>query len=121
MTTGLDGILANLRKLEAQNRTAARRAVTKGAEVFAEALEKNTPENEGDLKKGVGITGFKGGSQGLLEKDIGFAKGVGYRAKFPDTGTVYQRPQNFIERSIKDATPLVLNAYADEMRKGLKL
>lgn len=121
MTEGLNEMLANLRKLEVQNRAAARRAVTEVAETFAENLEANTPEDSGVLASDVTVTGFKGGSKGLLEKDIGYGKGSGFRARFPDTGTINQRPQNFIERTINQTTPTAQQIFVKHIKEGLKL
>lgn len=121
MTTGTNELLSNLLKLEVQNKIVAREAVKKGAELFAENLQANTPEETGELSDGVTVTGFKGANQGLIEKDIGFARSVGFRVKYPDTGTIYQRPQNFVEKTIKHSTPQVLKIYEDSIIKGLKL
>lgn len=121
MTTGAEEMIANLRRLEVQNRAAARRAVTEVAKMFADNLKSNTADDSGELKSGVTISGFKGGSKGLLEKDIGYSKKVGFRVRYPDTGTIFQRPQNFVERTINQSTPDALKIYERHLREGLKL
>lgn len=121
MTTGTEEMLANLVKLEVQNRTAARRAINEGAELFAKNLKANTATDSGELKEHVEVSGFKGGNQGLLEKDIGYSSSVGYRVKYPDTGTIHQRPQNFVEKTIDQTTPEVLEIYEKHIMKGLNL
>ncbi|MBT2732117.1 HK97-gp10 family putative phage morphogenesis protein [Carnobacterium sp. ISL-102] len=121
MTTGTNELLSNLLKLEVQNKRAARKAVNDGAELFAKNLKENTPEETGVLSSSVIVTGFKGANQGLIEKDIGFKRSVGFRVKYPNTGTVYQRPQNFVEKTIKQSTTEVLKIYEDSIIKGLKL
>ena len=84
MTSGLEGILANVHKLQVNNRRVAREAVAEGAETFADMLAENTPTDEGDMQADVTITGFRGGAQGQIEKDIGYGKATGYRVKYPD-------------------------------------
>lgn len=121
MTTGAEKMLTNLLKLEVQNRTAARRAITEGANLFAENLQANTASDSGELQENVEVSGFKGGNQGLLEKDIGYSRSVGYRVKYPNTGTIHQRPQNFVEKTIKQSTPAVLEIYEKHIMKGLDL
>ncbi|WP_157454709.1 HK97-gp10 family putative phage morphogenesis protein [Carnobacterium maltaromaticum] len=120
MTTGLSECLRNLTKLQVNAPRYARKAVEEGAEYFAEVLRAETPSDEGELKEDVHVSGFKGANQGLIEKDIGYGKSTGYRAKFPDSGTINQRPQNFIEDSQKTATPRIQEIYVENLKKGLK-
>lgn len=121
MTTGLDEILANIHKLQANNKRVARQAVHEGAELFAKNLEANTPYGEGEMKSDVTISGFKGGPQGQIEKDIGYGKSTGWRVKYPDDGTINQRPQNFKERTIQESTAPIQELYAKKIQEGLKL
>lgn len=121
MTTGIEEMLANITKLQVNNRRQARKAVNDAAELFAEALRDNTPSDEGDLKNDVVVTGFKGGAQAQIEKDIGYGKKTGYRVKYPDDGTINQRPQNFKEKTINEMTPKIQALYAERIKEGLKL
>lgn len=121
MTSGLEDILANVHKLQVNNRRVAREAVTEGAEAFADMLAENTPTDEGDMQADVTITGFRGGAQGQIEKDIGYGKATGYRVKYPDDGTIHQRPQNFKEKTINEATPKVQQVFAEKIKEGLNL
>lgn len=68
MTTGLEEMLANIHKLQVNNRRVAREAVSEGADMFAQQLESNTPDDSGVLKSDVMVSGFKGGGQGQIEK-----------------------------------------------------
>lgn len=121
MTTGLEGILANIHKLQVNNRRVAREAVSEAADLTAEILKEKTPEASGILESDVTVTGFKGGSQGQIEKDIGYGKTAGWRVKYPDDGTINQRPQNFKEHTIEAARPKVQEIYAKKIAEGLKL
>lgn len=121
MTTGLEEMLANITKLQVNNRKYARKAVQEGAELFAKNLEINTPEDEGDLESDVHTSNFKGGPQGNIEKDVGYGKGTGWRAKYPDNGTINQRPQNFQEHTINESRRPIQEIFAENIKEGLKL
>lgn len=121
MTTGLEEILANIHKLQVNNRRVAREAVSEAADLTAEILKEKTPEDSGILEGDITVTGFKGGPQGQIEKDIGYGKEAGWRVKYPDDGTINQRPQNFKEHTIEAARPKVQEIYAKKIAEGLKL
>ena len=124
MTKGVDKILANLTKLQVKAPRVARAAVKQVADEFAEELEKNTPESKdlfGHLAEEVVVTGFKGASQGIIAKDIGYGRKTGWRSHFPDDGTIYQAPQGFKEKTINTMTPRAKEIYAEKIREGLKL
>ena len=124
MTKGLDNILANLTKLQVKAPKVARKAVTEVAEEFATELRANTPESEdlfGHLADEVVVTGFKGASEGIISKDIGYGNKTGWRSHFPDEGTIYQAPQGFKEETINTMTPKAKEIYAKKVREGLRL
>lgn len=102
MTKGLDAILSNLTKLQVKAPNAAREAVTEVAEEFEKQLQANTPVDEkfiDHLRDDTAISGFKGASEGIISKEIGYGNSTGWRAKYPDSGTIYQRGQNFEEKN----------------------
>lgn len=121
MTKGLDEILANLTKLQVKAPKVAREAVSEAAEKFGEQLGINTPSQYGDLKEDVTVTGFKGANEGLVSKDIGYGKETGWRADFPNDGTIYQEGQEFKEKTIDQMTPIVREIYAKKVKEGLNL
>lgn len=121
MTTGLEGILANITKLQVQNKRVAREAVNEGAEKFADNLEANTPYDEGDMQSDVTVSGMRGGAYGTMEKDIGYGKSTGWRVKYPDDGTIKQSPQNFKEKTINQSRGEIQQIFADKISEGLKL
>ncbi|MGT2753231.1 HK97-gp10 family putative phage morphogenesis protein [Streptococcus porcinus] len=124
MTSGLDGILANLTKLQVKAPRAARGAVTEVAEKFEKALKSNTPvyDNEDThLRDDTAISSFKGAAEGIVSKDIGYGSKTGWRAHFPNDGTVYQRSQDFKEKTINEMTPKAKQIYADKVKEGLGL
>lgn len=121
VTTGLDEMLANIHKLQVNNRRVARQAVDEGANLFADNLRSNTPVDGGDMQADVSVTGFKGGAQGQIEKDIGYGKTAGWRVKYPDDGTIHQRPQNFKEHTITQSRPQIQEKFAQKIKEGLNL
>ena len=122
MTTGAEEMLANLTKLQLNNKRVARQAVDEGAQLFAKNLAANTPVGEtGEMASSVETSGFKGANQGLIEKDIGYNQSVGNRVHYPDTGTIFQSAQNFVEQTVNESTPQVQEIYKEHIIKGLNL
>lgn len=124
MTEGIDDVLENLTKLQVQNKKGAKQAVTEVADMFKETLYPLTPRGgfaDEHLQDQINISGFKGANEGIISKDIGYGKPVGWRAHFPDDGTIHQPSQNFKERAINIATPKAKEIYAKRLKEGLKL
>lgn len=124
MTTGLDAILSNLTKLQVKAPNAAREAVTEVAEEFEKQLQANTPVDDkfiDHLRDDTAISGFKGASEGIISKEIGYGNQTGWRARFPDSGTIYQRGQEFEEKTINQMTPVAKEIFAEKVKEGLDL
>lgn len=123
MTKGLDLCLENLTKLEAKAPRVAREAVAEVAQEFKKELEVNTPVSDEltltRLKEDIRISNFKGGGD-TPSKDIGFGRATGWRAKFPDSGTIYQKAQDFEEKTINAVTPRAKEIYEQKIREVLK-
>lgn len=123
MTKGLDLCLDNLTKLEAKVPKVAREAVNEVAQEFKKELEVNTPVSDEltltRLKEDIKISNFKGGGD-APSKDIGFGRSTGWRAKFPDGGTIYQKAQDFEEKTINAVTPRAKEIYEQKIREVLK-
>lgn len=123
MTKGLDLCLENLTKLEVKAPKVAREAVTMVAEEFKKELEVNTPVSDEPtltrLKEDIKISNFKGRG-GAPSKDIGFGRSTGWRAKYPDSGTIYQKAQDFEEKTISAVTPRAKEIYKLKIREVLK-
>lgn len=123
MTKGLDLCLENLTKLEVKAPKVAREAVTMVAEEFEKELRINTPVSDEltltRLKEDIKISNFKGGG-GAPSKDIGFGRSTGWRAKYPDSGTIYQKAQDFEEKTINAVTPRAKEIYKLKIREVLK-
>ena len=123
MTKGLDLCLNNLTKLEVKAPKVAREAVTMVAEEFEKELGINTPVSDEPtqtrLKADIKISNFKGGG-GAPSKDIGFGRTTGWRARYPNSGTIYQKAQDFEEKTINAVTPRAKKIYEQKIREVLK-
>ena len=123
MTKGLDICLDNLTKLEAKAPRVAREAVTEVAREFKKELEVNTPVSDEPtltrLKEDIRISNFKGGGD-APSKDVGFGRATGWRARYPNSGTIYQKAQDFEEKTINAVTPLAKEIYKQKIREVLK-
>ena len=123
MTKGLDLCLDNLTKLEARAPRVAREAVTEVAQEFKKELEVNTPVSDEltltRLKEDIKISNFKGGGD-APSKDIGFGRTTGWRARYPNSGTIYQKAQDFEEKTINAVTPRAKEIYITKIREVLK-
>ena len=123
MTKGLDLCLNNLTKLEVKAPKVAREAVTMVAKEFEKELEVNTPISDeftpNRLKEDIRISNFKGGGN-APSKDIGFGRSTGWRARYPNSGTIYQKAQDFEEKTINAVTPRAKEIYITKIREVLK-
>ena len=123
MTRGLDLCLNNLTKLEVKAPMVAREAVTMVAEEFEKELEANTPVSDEPtptrLKADIKISNFKGRG-GAPSKDIGFGRTTGWRARYPNSGTIYQKAQDFEEKTINAVTPRAKRIYEQKIKEVLK-
>lgn len=123
MTKGLDLCLNNLTKLEVKAPKVAREAVTMVAKEFEKELEVNTPISDEftptRLKEDIRISNFKGGGN-APSKDIGFGRSTGWRARYPNSGTIYQKAQDFEEKTINAVTPRAKRIYEQKIREVLK-
>lgn len=130
--TGFEEFEANLRKLKRNNIRLSNKAVKEAATAYDEILTKVTPIGSGipaghelnnyePLAGSIVQTGLKKDHDLSSMIDVGFNTHQGWRVHFPDSGTVDQKAQHFVEQSRKQAKLIVLSIMADYMRKGLNL
>ena len=110
--TGEEEILANLLKHRRYVEKNSRKAVRNGAEAFREVLVSNTPVSSTD---GEHLSNLKS-STGVFQQDIGYDKETGWRAHFPNSGTVKQKPQHFIEKSREQAVGKVRREFIEALK-----
>ena len=84
-------------------------------------MKTNTPVESGELRDDTAVSGFKGASEGIVSKEIGYGSATGWRAKYPDSGTIYQRGQEFEEKTINQMTPVAKEIFAEKVKEGLDL
>lgn len=134
-----DDIEQGLVSLGEKARRLENKAVREGARVFAEDLKKNTPyetasdrswKAQRDMDKLNGRTSvFKhlrddiqvSGIDHVGHVNVGFGKDTYWRAHFVEMGTINQRPQGFIQRTIVESDENVNQAMSDVLKKGLGL
>lgn len=119
--TGVEDMLQNINKLQGNGEKYGREAVRKGAETFEKIIEKNTAKNEGELARSVDKTGIRGAGKGGLEIAVGYNQKHGWRAHFPNDGTVYQRPQHFKEESVEEARGPVQQIFVEKLKGVMDL
>ncbi|EAG9223057.1 hypothetical protein IIE63_000771 [Listeria monocytogenes] len=127
---GFEEFESNLEKLAMKNKLAANQALRHASFIFEEILQRKTPIGEGipaghelatykELAKSIVKTGLKKDRDEGSLVDIGFNKSQGWRAHFPDSGTMNQTAQHFIEAARKEARPKIIAIFEAEIRKGL--
>lgn len=121
MVEGTNEILANIKKLQMNNQRVARKAVKEAGELTEKILQKNTAKDTGALSADTTVSGIRGSGNAEMEVDIGFGTKEGWRAHFPDSGTIYQRAQNFSERTVEEARPQVIELYEERIKEGLEI
>ena len=116
--TGEKEILANLLKHKQYVEKNSRKAVRNGAEAFREVLVSNTPVSSTDgehLRDHTKKSNLKS-STGVFQQDNGYDKETGWRAHFPNSGTVKQKPQHFIEKSREQAVGKVRREFIEALK-----
>ncbi|EJL90219.1 HK97-gp10 family putative phage morphogenesis protein [Pantoea sp. GM01] len=129
ITTNLDfsGLADLTRDLEllskAENRQVLRQSVRAGAEVLADEVENNAPEQTGKLKRNIVVL-FGKGAQGTAVAGV-HIRGVNPRTGNSDTKTKANSPNNafywrFIEQgtSKMPARPFVRPAYDSKQEEA---
>lgn len=130
--TGFEEFEANLKRLKLNNKKQARAAVKEAAEKYAKVLRNVTPVGDGipaghqlnsyaPLASSVVDTGIKKDMDASFVVDVGFNKDQGWRAHFPDSGTVDQRAQKFVDRSREQSKETILSVYKKHMREAMML
>lgn len=117
---GESELLAKVRTLGLEAPLVAKKAINEVSEQYASELKSNTPKDNEvgqHLADSVTITGFKGSLTGEFSKSIGFDKGVGWRAHFPNSGTIHQPAQHFIEKTTNAMTPKAQAIYLASLKE----
>lgn len=134
-----ENITVELKKLGEKGSRISRKAVRKAIPIFEEALKKNTPyENVSDRswkaqrqmdKKTGKKTTFKhmkddiqvSGVDQYGHVNVGFGEDTYWRVHFIELGTVNQKPNPFIERTVEETKDDYLNKMSSIIRSELGL
>ncbi|WJP97066.1 HK97-gp10 family putative phage morphogenesis protein [Macrococcus bovicus] len=114
----MDEIERNIQRLIRRVEGAEERIVDAGAQVQYEHLKENLPVDKGDMQKKL-IVGQPYLENGKTFINIGWPEGsnVEFRAHFPEWGTVHQKPQLKITKSVKESHDAKVKAMLAVMRK----
>ncbi|WP_426554612.1 HK97-gp10 family putative phage morphogenesis protein [Bacillus safensis] len=121
---GIEETYKAIEKMARQNVKAEKAAVHAGAKLMADGLEKNTPfDNDSGNKKHLKSDVFysKPREDGEIYSTVGYGKETAYRLHFTNFGTIKQRPQSFIERTINEYEQSVLSKMQSVYRGLLGL
>lgn len=88
---------------------------------IAEKLSNNTPKSEkaGDIHLADDVTVGSVNEQGEVE--VGYSKQTAWRVHFSNFGTVHQRGQHFIEKTVEESSEDAMRTYMSELKRGLNL
>lgn len=122
---GVDEWLEALRrKLGAASERAENQGLRAGGEIMAQAMREKAPfddeKTEGvHLRDDIKVSGVRR-KDGLKYVLVGPGKKTGWRAHFPEFGTVKARAQPFVYPAFHEKKDETLQKIAEEFRKGLE-
>lgn len=107
-------------KTEKQFETAAVKAVEVAGEYASKQLKTKTPIDYDTKTHMRDHIVYSKPTVNKPVSEVGFDKQVAWRAHFVEFGTIKQRPQPFIETTMKDIENKVANIIQSEMMRRLK-
>lgn len=107
-------------KTKRQFKTAAAKSVEAGGAYAARYLRVKTPVDYDRKTHMRDHIVFSRPTTNNPVSEVGFDKKVAWRAHFVEFGTIKQRPQPFIETTMKDIENKVANIIQSEMMRRLK-
>lgn len=115
--TDIQDVIDKLNKVGKDIEPAVKRAVERGAEVSEKVLQKNTPKsivNKPHLKNTIVKSKFKDN-----KIDVGFNAETYWYAHMVEFGTIHQRPQGFMQKTIAQVQEPVIDAMMEELKEVL--
>lgn len=124
--SGYEELLANIDKLGKEADVASRKAVKAAGIEVRDVLEKNTPKQRVikrlHAKDHVVVSNNKRDKDtGASYVSVGYPKGIAWRVHFVEFGTIRQKPQLFITKTINETKDTVRETIASTLRKELGL
>ena len=96
-------------------------AIEEAAKFAAKELEKKTPISSESHQHAKDNIVYSKPTRGKPYSEVGFDKEVAWRIHFVEFGTIFQRPQPFIEKTIKDIESEVSTIIQKEMQRRMGL
>ncbi|ADH98325.1 HK97-gp10 family putative phage morphogenesis protein [Salisediminibacterium selenitireducens] len=117
--TGMDEVLRNLDAMGQKGRRIENKALLEAGKMVQEAIQKETPEDSGTLKRSIQVSNVKT-KDGMKHVLVGPDK-TGWYGSFVEFGTVKMRPTPFMSRGYEQVKGNVITTILLEMRKGMRL
>lgn len=98
-------------------------AVNEGAEFAAAELAKDTPVDQSkyqDEVKAKDHVTYSKATRANLNAEVGYDKEVAWRMHFVEYGTIKQKPQGFVARTMKDIEAKLQKIIMDKLRGVIK-
>lgn len=123
----IDEVMRNLDLTQQKLNRGVNKVLKESAEPIREEIEINTPISSGKTQRygeghaieNVEITNVKGGMSDEKYVETGYNKKVSWRMYFVEFGTIYQKPQNIVQRSITAKRSEVLRIQREGLKKVL--
>ncbi|ADI00483.1 HK97-gp10 family putative phage morphogenesis protein [Salisediminibacterium selenitireducens] len=117
--TGMDEVLRNLDAMGQRGRRIENKALREAGKMVQEAIQKETPEDSGTLKRSIQVSNVKT-KDGMKHVLVGPDK-TGWYGSFVEFGTVKMRATPFMGRGYEQVKGNVITTILLEMRKGMGL
>ena len=123
----IDELVRNLDLTQTKMSRGVNKVLKESAEPLKDEIETNTNKSdgsshrygEGHAKDRVVITNVKGGMSDEKYVETGYDKSVSWRMYFVNFGTIYQKPQNIIQRSITVKKSEVFRLQQEGLKRAL--
>lgn len=116
-------IFKEINRLEKNLEKAVVDAVNEGAEFAASELAKDTPADttkKGDRVHAKDHVTYSKATKSNLNAEVGYDKEVAWRMHFVEYGTIKQKPQGFVKRTMKDIEKRLQEIIVNKLRGVIK-
>lgn len=116
-------VFKEINKLSKNLEKAVVDAVNEGADFAAKELIKHTPVNKGRYQNGAKAKNhvtYSKATKSKLNAEVGYDKEVAWRMHFVEYGTIKQKPQGFVLRTMKDIELKLQKIIMDKLRGVIK-
>lgn len=120
---GIDEMISKLDNMDNRVNRGINRVLRKSAEPLKDKIEDNVNRSDKDgthAKDDVIVGSVRNASSGTRDTkyvEVGYTSATGWRMRFVEFGTIYQKPQNNISRAIPDAESEVNKVQVEGLRE----